>query len=219
MHLNFYHYIQLLSLLVSFICYKGLKRFSLNYFIPLLLFTCIIEILASNKAIFGWKSNYFIYNTYLLISLPLYLIVYGKMIDLNRKTKFVYILICILCETLIILNYCFVEGWRVFNSFSLVFIEILQIIFCCLLLIQLALNEKKSNLPILKHPYFWINASTLLFSLGTLVILGLQKYIALHHIEIDGKSIYRVFLPILNVILYSSYTYAFILCKTQHNKM
>lgn len=219
MHLNFYHYIQLLSLIVSFICYKGLKSFSLDFFVFLLLFTCSIEILASNKAIFGWKSNYFIYNTYLLISLPLYLIVYGKMIELNKKTKIVYITICILCETLIILNYCFVEGWRVFNSFSLVFIEILQIIFCCLLLIQLALNEKQHNLSILKHPYFWINASTLLFSLGTLVILGLQKYIALHHIEIDGKSIYRIFLPILNVILYSSYTYAFILCKTQHNKM
>lgn len=219
MHLNFYNVIQLLSFFVAIFCYKGLKSFSLFFFIPLLAFTCTIEILATNNTLFGWKSNYFIYNTYLLISLPLYLIIYGKMIDLNAKTKTVYVIICILCESLIVLNYCFLEGWLVFNSYSLVFIEVLQIIFCCFLLIQQALRDDKYNIYILKHPYFWINASTLLFSLGTFVLLGLQKYIALHHIEIDGKTIYRIFLPILNVILYSSYTYAFILCKTQRNKM
>jgi hypothetical protein len=218
MHLNFYNIIQFLSLFVAIFCYKGLKKFSLFFFIPLLVFTCVIEILATNNALFGWKSNYFIYNTYLLISLPLYLIIYGKMIDLYTKARVMYILICILCESLIILNYLFLEGWHVFNSYSLIFTEILQIIFCCLLLIQLALKEDKYNVYILKHPYFWINASTLLFSLGTFVLLGLQKYIALHHIEIDGKSMYRIFLPILNVILYSSYTYAFFLCKTQPNK-
>lgn len=218
MHLHFYNLIQILSLFVAIFCYKGLKSFSLLFFIPLLLLTCVIEILATNSSFFGWKNNYFIYNTYIIISLPLYLAIYGKMIGLNKKTKWVYILICLLCESLVILNYCFIEGWHAFNNYSLIFIETLQIIICCLLLIQLALNEKGYNFYILKHPYFWVNAATLLFSLGTFVLLGLQKYIALHHIEIDGKSMYRIFLPILNVILYSSYTYAFVLCKTQANK-
>jgi hypothetical protein len=218
MHLNFYNLIQFLSLLVAIFCYKGLKKFSLFLFIPLLLVTCVVEILATNSSFFGWKSNYFIYNVYIIISLPLYLAIYGKMIVLNKKTRWVYLTICILCELLIILNYFFIEGVHTFNTYSLIFIEILQIGFCCLLLIQLALKDDKYNVHILNHPYFWINASTLLFSLGTFALLGLQKYIALHHIEIDGKSMYRIFLPVLNVILYSSYTYAFVLCKTQHNK-
>jgi len=218
MHLNFYNIFQILSLFVAIFCYKELKKFSLSFFIPLLFFTCIVEIIATNNRFFGWKSNYFIYNIYLLVSLPLYLAIYSQMIELNTKTRIVYVMICLLCESLIIVNYCFLEGIHVFNSYSLVFTEILQIIFCCLLLIQLAVKEDKQSIYILNHPYFWINAATLLFSLGTLVLLGLQKYIALHHVEIDGKSIYRIFLPILNIILYTSYTYAFILCKTPHNK-
>jgi ABC-type dipeptide/oligopeptide/nickel transport system permease component len=63
-----------------------------------------------------------------------------------------------------------------------------------------------------KHPYFWTAAGLLIFSLGTLVVLGMNQFIRINNLTIVNKALYRTIMPVLNVILYSSYSYAFYLC-------
>lgn len=218
MELRYYHYFQLASFLVAILCYKGLVRYRLTAFFPLLAVVCTIELLATNSELFGWKSNYFLYNYYLLVSLPLHFYIFYKILGLVGTTKYVFLTIALLGVTLSLLNYFSYQGKSVFNSNTLLFFEIINIFFSCILLIQMSL-EDNSRVPLLKHPYFWVAAPTLLFSLGTMVVLGLQQYISSNNIHIDGKSLYRVIVPALNVLLYAGYAYAFILCRTTHRQL
>lgn len=217
-HILPYHWCQLLSLFVAFYCHKGLKHFSLLAFIPLLLITCIIDLLGSNRLFFGWQSNYFIYNMYLLLSPPFYLYLFYKMLHLTGIVKHVYQGIAIFCLVLILLNYFFIQGRSIFNSDSFLFIEIINIVFCSMVLFRLGLIDEPTKEQIYHNPYFWINLSLLLFSLGAVVVLGLQGYIASHRIALGGKNIYRIIMPNLNIILYLGYTYAFLLCRKINNK-
>lgn len=216
-HILTYHWFQLLSLAAAIICYRGLTRFSLVPFIPLLLVTCIIELMGSNMKFFGWTSNYFIYNMYLLLTPPLYLLLFHSMLRMNQKVKPIFTIIAALCILVILLNYFFVQGTDKFNSFSFLFIEIMNIVFCCLVLFRMALVATPAKENIYTHPYFWISLSLLLFSLGAVMVLGMQEYIARNNIQLDGKNIYRTIMPLLNILLYLGYAYAFYLCRKKKN--
>jgi hypothetical protein len=87
-----------------------------------------------------------------------------------------------------------------------------------MVLFKMAVIDEPENERIYMHPFFWISVSLLLFSLGSLVVLGLQEYIVSHQIQMEGKSIYRIIMPVLNVILYLGYTYAFLLCRKKIKK-
>lgn len=212
-----YLFCQLLSLLIAIFCYKRLRMFSLQAFIPLLLITCSIEILASCNEMFGWKSNYFLYNWYLLLSPPFYLYLFYKMLDLQGTAGFVFAVIALLAVLLVFLNYFFVQGNSIFNNYSFLFIEIINIVFCCIILFKMALIDEPGPEPLFQLPYFWISLSLLLFSLGAVVVLGMQEYIAKNKIEIEGKPLYRFIMPALNMVLYLGYSYAFLLCRKKNN--
>ena len=74
MEFHYHEYFQVISLLAAIIFYKGLAHYKLTAFIPLLLIACVVEFLGVNSEYFGWKSNYFIYNFYLLLTPPFYFI-------------------------------------------------------------------------------------------------------------------------------------------------
>lgn len=217
-HIYFYHWCQILSFLIAVCCYKGLRLYKIEAFIPLLLVTCVIELLGSNSKYFGWGSNYFIYNMYLLLSPPFYLWLFYRMLHLSGKASYIYFFIAVLCILLILVNYYFLQGTNKFNSDSFLFIEFINIVFCSMVLFKMAVIDEPENERIYMHPFFWISVSLLLFSLGSLVVLGLQEYIVSHQIQMEGKSIYRIIMPVLNVILYLGYTYAFLLCRKKIKK-
>lgn len=212
MQIRYYEWFQLLSLLTAIYCHKELKSYSLLLFIPFLFIITGVEFIATNIIYLGGKSNYSLYNFNLLISVPFYLYIFGQILSLKKKEKTLFSIISILCIVLLLLNFFFLQGSNTFNSYGFLFFEIINIVFSCITLLQLAIDEKTKT-ALLKKPYFWIAAPTLLFSLGTIVVLGLQQYILSNHIQMDGKSIYRIIVPPLNVLLYTGYTYAFVLCR------
>ena len=212
-----YQYWQLLSLLFACICITQLKRFSIAAFIPLLIVVNVVEIIGTNSHLFGWPTNYPVYNMYLILTTPLYLYLYSQMLFLSGFALHVFRLIALLCMLLILLNYFFLQGAEIFNTNALVLVMILNIIFSCLVLFRLSSYDfVRPNL--LKEPYFWINAATLLWSMVTLVLLGLQHYIYSNRIQIGNKSLYAALMPSANVILYAAYSYAFLLCKIQKTR-
>ncbi|HEY4935814.1 MAG TPA: hypothetical protein VII44_04505 [Puia sp.] len=214
MHIAWYEYFQIICLCVAMYCRKGLKACSLLAFIPLLVIVNITELTAMNFRAFGWTSNYFIYNLYLLVSTPFFFYLAGKMLFLTRKESFIFYIVCVLCMLLVIFNFGFVQGYTQFNSYSLSLIEVMIIVFSGLCLVRLTVFDEK-ELNFMKEPYFWINSLNLFFGLITLVVLSLQSYILVNHVEIAHKSLYSAILPVVNAIVYLGYSYAFILCRTQ----
>ena len=209
--------LELVSLLLSCICYKGLNKFRLTSFIPLLFITCAVELLGLNKTYFGWKNNYFIYNYYLLVSYPLFLHIYLNMLAYKGRARLNYIATGFFILSLFLINYLFIQGSRVFNSYSLIVTNISYTILSSLVLLRL-LKTDDWDIPLQKHPYFWIGGSLIIYSLTMVVILGLQPFILSNKIQIDGKSIYMILSPTVNVILYTCFSYSFFLCQKLTNK-
>lgn len=218
MTIDWYQYFQLLSLVIGFFCIAGLRHFFIVAYIPLLIIINGVEFIGRNFRLFGWPNNYFIYNLYLIISTPLTLYLYSRMLSLKKVGLSVFVVIALLCMLLILINYFFIQGGDVFNSDSLILIMILSIIFSCLVLFRLSMHDLQQT-QLSREPYFWINAVNLLFSMVTLVLLGLQQYIRSHHIEIENKSLYRAIMPAANMILYAVYSYAFLLCRIQKTRL
>lgn len=213
---EYYQYFQYLSLLVAIIFAKELRQNRLELFVPLLIVVCITETTANYLSnILNREDNYKVYNLYLIISTPLILCLFFKMLDMGKTlVARVFLYVAIFFEIFLIINYVLLQGLDTFNSYSLILIMSLNIFFSCMVLLNLARNEER-EIALLKEPYFWINSANLLFSLSTLVILGLYQYIHKHNIELGNKSLYRYIVPASNVILYSAYTYSFYLCRTQ----
>ncbi len=211
MHLDFYIYFQILSLLIAILYFKRLNAYHLAPFIFLIYIACIIEVCG-----FAFKQlqqvNYLIFNLYLVFSTPLQSLLFYNMILPAGIQKNIFIIISSLLMLFILINFYFFQGMNLFNTYSLILIMLINIVFSVFVLIKRFLIDEKP-VDFLKHPYLWINASILVFSLGTLVILGLQQYIEANKIQIGDKNAYRQIMPILNVILYSGYSYAFLLCK------
>jgi hypothetical protein len=214
MHIAWYEVFQIICLILSIYCWRGLKACSLLAFIPLLVIVNITELAGANFRAFGMESNYFIYNLYLLVSTPFFFYLSGKMLFLMNREAVVYYIVCALSLILILINFVFIQGMFQFDSYSLGLIEIMLIVFSGLSLVRLTVLDQK-ELNFMREPYFWINSLNLLFGLITLVLLGLQSYIRVNRIEIANKSLYYAILPAVNAIVYAGYSYAFILCRTQ----
>ncbi len=214
MHIAWFEYFQILSLITAIYCWKGLKSCSLLGFIPLLVIVNATELIADNYRAFGWSSNYRIYNLYLLLSTPFFFYLAGKMLFLTRKEAIIFFIVCILCMVLICINYGFIQGPLQFNSYSLGLADIMIIVFSSLCLVRLTVFDQE-ELNFMKEPYFWINSLNLLSCLVILVVLGLQSYILINKIEIANITLYHAILPAVNAIVYGGYSYAFTLCRTQ----
>jgi len=218
MHLIWAQYFQMLSLLLSIIYSKGLSKLKINGFIPLLVIVVVTEFFGSNRSYFGWKNNYFLYDCYLIISFPLTFYIFYKMLLYVGILRIIYFSFGLLILIFFFLNLFYVQGINKFDTYTLILSEFVITLLSLLVLIKL-FKEDDFTIMLYNHPYFWISGATLIFSVSTLVILGLQQYIEAEKIQIDGKNIYRILTPIMNVILYVSYSYAFFLCNKLTSKL
>jgi hypothetical protein len=216
MHIAWFEYFQIACLLTALYCYRGLQACSLLAFIPLLFIVNITELSGINYRMLG-LPNYSIYNLYLLASTPFYFYIAGKMLFLTGRETIVFHTVCVLCLILVCVNFFFLQGQSRFNTYSFVLIEIMMIVFSSLSLVRLTLLDQR-ELNFIREPFFWINTVNLLFGLIALVVLGLQEYILTNHIEINNKTFYHAILPTLNAVVYTGYSYAFILCRKQKTR-
>ncbi len=217
MSITWYQYFELFSLLCALFCLRGLNVFSLGIMIPILLLDNSMEFIATNYHFFGWKNNYLTYNLYLLLSTPLFLYLFSILLALRPRQKTAYFTGALLLEALILGNFFFVQGPWEFNTYANLLVQATFIILSALALARLTIG-KDDDVSILQDPRFCINAMLLLFSMVTMIVLGSQKYIKLHHIEINHKVLYFAVMPIANAVLYTGYSCAFFLCRMQTSK-
>ena len=210
MRIPYFLYFQYLALFSAIYYYKSLKIFKAGAMLPLLILVCAIETASAVSKHFGYSNNHYLYNTYILTNTPLYFYLFYYFLNINPKIRKPYFLTAVSISVLMLLNFVFLEGIFIFNTLSIILMQFCTVLLSVFLLFRLAVSEKFFVLS--KHPYFWIAAGLLIFSLGTLVVLGMNQYIRMHQLTIVNKALYRTIMPILNVILYSSYSYAFYLC-------
>ena len=210
MRVPYFLYFQYLALFSAIFYYRGLKTFKAGAMLPLLILVCVIETASAISKHFGYNNNHYLYNAYIVTNTPLYFYLFYKFLNINQRFRPAYFYTALSCSLLIVLNFLFFEGIFVFNTLSIIFMQFCTILLSVFLLFRLAVSEKIFILS--RHPYFWIAAGLLIFSLGTLVVLGMSQYIRIHNLTIVNKTLYRTIMPVLNVILYSSYSYAFYLC-------
>lgn len=211
MIIKYFQYFQFASLLSLLLFFKGVKKFRLQPMLPILLVVCVIECISSNKHLFGLKNNYLIYNLYFIISTPIYFLIVYRILNPHGTLKLWYVSVTSFFSVLFLINFLFFEGPFTFNTLSVIIQQFCLILLSCLILFKLATSEEYFILSM--HPYFWFAAGLLIFSLGTLVTLGMNQYIRINQILIGNKALYRTIMPMLNVLFYSLFSYTFYLCE------
>jgi hypothetical protein len=217
MLISYYQYFQLFSLLLALVCRKGLNYFGLGILIPILLLDNVTETLGNYYRLFGLAQNHVIYNVYYLLSTPLYFYLFASMLGGNMAERRRLRWIALAVEIFLIFNFCFVQGWNDFNTFSSLLVSMITIILSCLVLARLTMRKNDES-SLLHDPTFWINALILLFNLLSLLILGMYKYIVTNHLGISSQNLYLAIMPAANAVLYTGFGGAFLLCQLQKNK-
>jgi hypothetical protein len=211
MHLELFQYFQLLSLLMAIFCYRGLSRFGIAILIPYLIVTNLTEIIGVNYKGSDKFPNYYVYNIYILIYTPLTFLLYSRLLMIRHRERMVYWIIFAACFLFVLYDFIFGEGMHGFDMYSLILTQMLFIVFSCLALVRLLMQDRE--VIFLREPWFWISASNLLFGLILVLLLGLQEYISTNKVMIGNDTLYHFILPKANIVLYSVYTFAFILCR------
>ena len=217
MRILWYQYFEFFSLLCALWCARGLKSFSITVFIPILILDNLTEAIAVNHSHFNWDTNYFIYNIYYLLSTPLYLYLFSIMLKSDQREKRRLLGIGVAIELFMLVDYFFIQGAIPFNTFSALLVAVMDIIFVCLVLFRITIRTDEEYF-LLRDPYFWINAVLLLFSLVSLIVLGMHKYIVLYQLELRHKNLYIAIIRAANAVLYTGYSAAFLLCQMQRSK-
>lgn len=218
MEIKYYQYFQLFSLLLALLCRKGLNAFSLGILIPILFLDNITEFLGSNHwSLFHTKGNYYVYNIYYLLSTPLFFFLFASMLDGTRRDRRRLLWTGAAIELFLLVNYFFIQGRLDFDTFSAQLVSLACIILSCLVLTRLAIRKDDEG-RLLHDPVFWVNAMILLFNLVCVIVLGMHKFIIQYGLEIRHKNLYLAIIPAANAVLYTGYSYAFLLCQLQKSK-
>jgi hypothetical protein len=217
MNLGYFHYFEYLSLVASLFYYRGLKAYSLQLMAPLLLIVCVIETVAAYYSELGLPSVQGVNNLYILISPFFYFVIFYKMIRPSGKFAIAYQVIALLTIAFIIYDLLDSDFFKFINTPTIVVSLTEHVILSLLVLFKLFSNESR-EVVLMKEPYFWIAMAILIFSLVTIVTMGLHPIIYKNKVTIFGKSAYRVIMPMVCVVMYSCYSYAFFLTSRAVNK-
>ena len=218
MHLSYYQYFQMFSLLMALLCRKGLNYFGLGILLPILVLDNVTETLGNNYTLFfNLSQNHVIFNVYMLLSTPLFFYLFASMLGGNMAERRRLRWIAMAVEIFLLFNFCFIQGWKEFNTFSALFISFICIILSCIVLARLTMRMDDES-SLLHDPTFWINSLILLFNLVQLLILGLYKYIVTNHLGISNQNLYLAIMPAANAVYYVGLGCAFMLCQLQKNK-
>jgi len=187
----------------------------LLYFIPFLFLTVIVEFIGGLYLSKGLR-NYWMYNVFTTIEFVFYSLLFYTNFKKILFKKLIIIFIPFFIA-FIILNMLFVQGInKTFNTYTFLLGSFFIVIFCCCFFYESVLPDKIDQ-QLSKQPFFWICSGLLIFYLGSVIINALFEYLRNNDLQAEGIRIYGIINNSLNVILYSSFSIAFYLCR-DHKK-
>lgn len=211
-HLYYYHFFQAAAVTSGLLFFRSVKAASLGWFLLL----CIAGLVIDVGSIWwfyglGFPNNYLIINLYSVVALTLLLVGFYKPLVLSPNEAKWYGRITVLLILVMAVDYILTMDSNKNSILGNILFNFFGIILSCLWLFRMAIKDEVFSF--FDEPLFWISSGFLIFCLGALVVMGMSQYIRIHQITIQNKPLYRVIMPMLNVILYTSFTYAFLLCR------
>lgn len=209
MFLSINNIIELICLLCAVIFLANDKNKIWKFQILFLIFVCVIELVGRYYRIILKVDNSWLYNIYLLAEMGFLSGIFYLFFD-NYKQGRIYILAALIIFGIVYSNGIILHGVNKFNVSS---DTLLSVHFCiCSLLYyyQLLKSDKYERLS--KLPAFWWVNGVLFFYFGS-VACDLFFY----HLFSIPKNVRSDIYVILNLLLYSNWSYAF-LCRYQQRK-
>lgn len=205
-----YLLVQASSFLVCIYLFKYLKDTLLKYFLPFLLITLTVELVGFWLTKIGIK-NYLLYNVFTTLEFIFYSFLFSKHL---KTTLFKKLTLGFMpfYATMVFLNLQFIQGYNSFHTYTFLLGSFFIVLFCCLFFYESVLPEHLDH-PLAKQPFFWVCTGLLLFYMGSVIINALFEYLRSYNLQQEGKRIYGIINQSLNVVLYSAFIYAFILCR------
>lgn len=205
-------YFELFSLVIAILLYKDLKASKMVYFIPFLLLTVTVEFIGflSIQYNFGNK-NYWLYNIFNIVEFVFYAFLFYQNFKAPALKKIVFNFIPLLILFSAV-NYIYFQGTDRFHTYTLLFGSFFMVFFCCCYFYEWVLPEQITQ-NLLKQTFFWICVGLLLFYLGSVIINALFEYLRSSDMLQQGKKIYSFINQSLNIVLYTSFSISFILCR------
>lgn len=211
MILYYYQYFQIASVLSGLFFLRWLRLEKMLFFLLLCTVGTVVDISSIVVMHLGYTTNHFVLNYYPLLSIPLVFLAHYRHLNLSQRHRIVYIIIALMATAAGLLNFFFWEGMTGLTIFSQISYYFFSILLSCTLLFKMAMRE--DYFIFTSEPVFWTCAGLLIFSLGALVVMGMSQFIRMNDLTLHNKKLYNLIMPILNVILYGSFTYAFIQCR------
>lgn len=204
-------YLEITCLVIALLLYKDLKRNTIIvYFIPFLLVTTLVEI--SAKIWDQRHQKFIIFNTFTAAEFIFYSLIFRFHLT-NKLLRYIIILLIPTYLLLFILNVSFVQGISSsFHSYTFLLGSFFMVVYSCFFLYESILPES-INVKLSRQPFFWISIGLLIFYLGSVIINALVEYLTKSDFREQGIIIYTNITNSLNVILYGSFSIAFILCR------
>lgn len=207
---NLYLLVQASSFLVCILLQRTLRKSSLKYFLPFLLLTLVVELVGYWSIQHGIR-NYLMFNIFTSFEFMFYAFLFYENFKLGvfRKAALFFIPFYALAVTG---NLLYVQGIHNFHTYTFLLGSFFIVVFCCLFFYESVLPEQLDN-QLTKQPFFWVCTGLLLFYLGSVIINALFEYLRSFDMQEEGKRIYGIINQSLNVVLYSAFIFAFVLCR------
>lgn len=214
--MTFFHlYLEIGCLLFALLFIKDLKRQKgFIYFVPFLLITVTIELIAKLAMTDNpdlRPARFMLFNIFTASEFVFYSAIF--LLHLNNATlkKIIRILIPVYL-LLVAINIAFIQGVNSFHTYTFLLGSFFMVVYSCFFLYESILPESL-NTKLSKQPFFWVCIGLLIFYLGSVIINALFEYLTSASLKAQGTQIYTTITNSLNVILYGSFSIAFILCR------
>lgn len=209
----YFLWFELLSFIVSLICFYKLKGSNYIWFIPFLLYTNIQE--------WGSRYGYLNINGSNALSLNIFNIVefafyswlfYNEAILAKKRKEILIITSSFFCFAFI--NILFIQGYNHFHSYSYLLGSLMIIYYACSFFYSLF--HSKGYINLLRFSMFWICTGLLFFYSGMFFYYIFFEALATKYI-IKYLLLFNILMNIFNIILYTCLSVAFICRTTKSN--
>ena len=199
-----------IAFLVSLVSFRYGYAKHLKLFSILLGVTCIVEWLATQvvRRYFHWDSNSGLYNSFMLLEFMTYAWYYQYIIKVKwiKKMGRIFMLFFPLFWLVTVV---FIFGLNKWNSYVVVAGAVFSV--CLSLGYFYQLLRDTTDIHLMTHPEFWIAAGMLMLYLAQIPYFGMLNYVYSHYPVATGYL--SLTMLVLNILMYLSFTYAFLCPK------
>lgn len=203
------HYVELFSLVIAIIFYRDLSRYNFFIlFIPFLIITSAVELSAIGK---DRPSKNIVYNFFLLVEFSFYSFLFYKNLHFAKLKR--VILIFIPCFIIFYtFNLIFIYGLYKYHSYTSILSSFFIVIYICMFFYETIIPQN-SSIKLLSNPFFWVSVGLLFYNLGSVIMFAMLEFLSDTDLQNKGVFVFKIVIMSLNVVLYGSFSTAFILCR------